>query len=425
MITAIYLPFRILKDSKINYYPWFIWLLASGFLFYKYVLQVSPSIMTQALMLKFNLSGQSLGNLAAFYFYAYMVMQLPGGLLLDRIRLLYILPLAIFICAVGAFIFAISENFFAAALGRLLIGFGGSFSAIGTMKLISIYFPKERFAFVSGLMMSIGMLGAVGGQAPLAYIANRDGWQFSLYLCAIVGFVLCGLMYAGLKFKSQVVEHQKTETNSAKLSFIFQLKTVAAKRQCWSIALFSGLAFTPISTFGGLWGVPFLVEKMQLNTTQAAWLISLIFIGFACGCPLSGFFSSKVKSKKNLMCTGTALGLILLIVIIYVPISSYILISLLMFGFGFFTSFFFISFSLIKEANPVFVGGTAIGFINSLNALFDALSEPAVGRLLDIQSNSHSHIFELIHYQKALSVLVAAMGLALIIAYFIKDNRIK
>ena len=65
-------------------YPWIIWGLASSFLFYKYLLQVSPTIMVPELMREFNLTGEAMGNLAACYFYAYLAMQLPVGLLLDR-----------------------------------------------------------------------------------------------------------------------------------------------------------------------------------------------------------------------------------------------------------------------------------------------------------------------------------------------------
>ena len=65
-------------------YPWFVWCLASSFLFYKYLLQVSPSVMVNELMQSFHLTGQSMGNLAAFYFYAHLLMQLPVGILLDN-----------------------------------------------------------------------------------------------------------------------------------------------------------------------------------------------------------------------------------------------------------------------------------------------------------------------------------------------------
>ena len=95
MITADYCTNSIKLKKTTKLYPWFIWSLASCFLFYKYLLQVSPSIMVTDLMQHFNLSAKGLGHLAALYFYAYMLMQLPGGVLLDKIKLRKIWSLGI------------------------------------------------------------------------------------------------------------------------------------------------------------------------------------------------------------------------------------------------------------------------------------------------------------------------------------------
>jgi fucose permease len=65
-------------------YPWIIWTIAAGFFFYKYLIQVSPSVMTNDLMKAFQVNGAGLGNLSAFYFYAYLLMQIPVGMMLDK-----------------------------------------------------------------------------------------------------------------------------------------------------------------------------------------------------------------------------------------------------------------------------------------------------------------------------------------------------
>lgn len=168
IINRTYQSILKLDNLKKKLYPWYVLFLGSGFLFYKYLLQVSPTIMVTELMRSFQLTGEAMGHLAACYFYAYLLMQLPGGLLLDRINLRYILSVAITICALGGFIFSIATTFWMAALGRLLVGFGGAFSAIGTMKLISMWFKPNYFSFCSGLMMTAGMLGAVGGAGTLS-----------------------------------------------------------------------------------------------------------------------------------------------------------------------------------------------------------------------------------------------------------------
>ena len=87
-------------------FPWLSLLLCTSFVFYKYVLQVSPAVMAPELMSTFHLTGASLGALAGCFLYASFAMQLPAGLLLDRYNPYYVIALGIVACASGAFIFA-------------------------------------------------------------------------------------------------------------------------------------------------------------------------------------------------------------------------------------------------------------------------------------------------------------------------------
>jgi len=193
--------------------------------------------------------------------------------------------------------------------------------------------------------------------------------------------------------------------------------------QCWFIGLFSGLAFAPISAFGGLWGLPFLQTKLAITKTSAAMICSCTFIGFAMGCPLAGYFSDRWNNRKILMTGGTAIGCAFLSLLIYLPFHSQLFAALLMTGFGFFTSFFFISFAMMREINLPLLAGTAIGFINSFNAIFGALSEPAVGALLDRVASLGAQSFSLEQYQYALTLLPLAMLVALGIACCIRETH--
>ena len=154
--------------AKYLIHAWVIWLLSAFFMFYKYALEVSPSVMTNILMSAYHIDGAQLGSLAASYFYAYLIMQIPAGLLLDRYGPRKITTLAIILCALGIFLFARSETLLIASIGRFITGIGAAFAAVNCLKLIANWFPSRQFAFMSGLMMSVGMLGAVGGQAPLS-----------------------------------------------------------------------------------------------------------------------------------------------------------------------------------------------------------------------------------------------------------------
>lgn len=378
--------------------------------------------MTSDLMSYFSLSGQQLGHLAACYFYAYLLMQLPSGVLLDRINIRLLLPAAIMICAMGAFVFAKAEYWWVAGFGRILVGLGGAFSAVGAMKLISMWFPGERFALMSGLMMTVGMLGAVGGQVPLAHFVTLVGWQSALLWCCGIGAVLAVTIALAMREPSDTPTTEVRQTWSALWTGV---KAIIANPQSWLVSIYAGFAFAPISAFAGLWGVPFLSLKLDLPQATAAGYVSLVFVGFALGCPLSGWWSDRIGKRKPLMQIGTVLGLLCLMMVIYMPVHSELLYEILLFGFGFFTSFFFISFALIRELNPLWLSGTAIGFINSFD--FGAVSEPAIGGILD-KLWDHQLVdgvrqFTLENYHVALLLLPLSMLVAIVLLLWVKETH--
>src|SRR3990167_8601086 len=82
-------------------YPGLVLSLAASFLFYKYVLQIFPSIITDQLMQQFHLTGAGLGGLAATFYYSYMIAQLFVGVLLDKYSTRWLTSMAIFAGALG------------------------------------------------------------------------------------------------------------------------------------------------------------------------------------------------------------------------------------------------------------------------------------------------------------------------------------
>ena len=295
-------------------YPWLVWILASSFFFYKYILQVSPSVMVTDLMAAFSLSGAGMGNLAAFYFYAYLIMQLPSGIMLDRYSPRYLITGAILTCTLGAYLFASAQTFWVAAVGRLCVGIGGAFSAVGTMKLITVWCPANRFALVSGMMMTLGMLGAVFGQAPISHMVELIGWRSTLYSTVMLGLGLALVFYLLVRDKQQTAS--KTDVGADTISMWQRLSKILSKRQSWYISVYSGLAFAPVSAFAGLWGVPYLVVDYGMSRTYMAMFVSLIFIGFAIGSPLAGWFSDRIKKRKPIMLCGTSVALVCLLIIL-------------------------------------------------------------------------------------------------------------
>ena len=189
-----------------NMYPWIVWLLAASFFYYKYLIQVSPGVMSTELMSAYSLTGAGLGNLAACFFYGYLLMQIPVGILLDKWSPGKITAIAAGFCALGVLLFAHTHALLTAGLSRFLMGLCASFAAVSCFKLASIWFPPKRFALVAGLSMTAAMLGAIGGQGPLSFLLETWGWRHALEWVALAGFILSFLIGIVIRDKKSTPE---------------------------------------------------------------------------------------------------------------------------------------------------------------------------------------------------------------------------
>ncbi len=411
-----------LKRSLAQIYPWIIWTLAASFFFYKYLIQVSPSVMTDDLMKAFNIHGAGLGNLSAFYFYAYLIMQIPVGIMLDKFSPRLLTTVAIFVCSISTFLFAHSDSLWVACIYRAFMGAGAAFAAVSCFKLAALWFSPKRFALVSGMFMTAAMLGAVGGQMPLSLLVQKAGWRSALEIIGGIGVILGIIYYLVLRDKTtkNTPKPVKKETHN-------HFGRIIANKQAWVLSLYSGLAFAPVSVFGGLWGVPFLETAYQLTRTDAAMAISCIFIGFAAGAPFWGWFSDHIQRRKPVLFTGTCSALICLLIVLYSPsqVLSSLMVFLFLFGFG--TSGFFTSFAMIRELFPIVLVATVLGIMNTFNSAFEALFEPLAGAILDWTWDgtlvNGMHHFSLSGYRWALLLLPSALVIALLCLLFIKETH--
>ncbi len=414
------------KQSTVQ--AWIIWSLSAFFMFYKYAIEVSPSVMTDTLMGAFKINATQLGNLAASYFYAYLLLQIPVGLLLDKFGPRKVTTIAITVCGLGGVVFARAETLFVAEIGRFLTGVGAAFAVVNCFKLIANWFPPKKFAFMAGLMMTVAMVGAVFGQAPLAAFIRFAGWREAMEVIAIIGLVLAAVFWVVVRDKDP---HHKTEKQlvDAKMPILKSVKEVLKHKQSWWLSIYSGFAFAPVMVFGGLWGVSFTQDAFGLSQNIAAQAVSMIFIGFAVGAPVFGLFSDWIGRRVVVMFWGTIMSLITISAVIYAPGVSHLFVTALLFLFGFSISSFLLCFTMMREVNLAVLAATAIGFMNAFDAFFGIFSDPLAGKLLDMNWDGKmvdgARIFSIHDYRIAFITIPIYLIIAIISLYWIKETYCK
>ena len=416
-----------IKNIPITFLPWVVWILGCFFYFYEFLLQVSPGVMGTELMRDFSITGQTLGVLSGFYYYSYTPMQLPCGILMDRFGPHRMLTFATIICAVSTIAFSMTDSLYTAFIARLMIGFGSSFAAVGTMKLASNWFSTKRFALLTGLMVTIGMLGAIGGEAPLAMLVDNYGWRQSMFGIGVAGLFLAFFIF--IIIKDQPVQQNDSSTANVAIDhppLLSSLFILLQNKQIWLVAIYGSLMFTATPVFCGLWGVPFLMLKMNIAKAIAANYVSLVFIGWAIASPLWGVYSNRIGLRKPPLYIGAVGALTTSMLFIYAPIKAPWIMECLLFAFGIFSAGFLPSFSIAKELCSKHYVATGLGFMNMFNMIGIALSQPFIGYVLDKMWTgelvNNVRIYSLEAYYIGLAILPIGMFLALLILPFLHET---
>ena len=405
---------RNLSRALHQYYPWVVITLCAFFLFYKYVLQVSPSVMTKDLMNEFQVSGAGLGHLAATFFYAYLITQLFVGPLMDRYSPRYLTTFAILLCALGSFAFATTHSLLAAEISRALMGAGTAFATVSYMKMSAIWFRSSQVAFVDGLLATAAMAGALCGQVPMTLLVSQSGWRTSLIYCGLFG------LFFAFAFLFLVKDKQKPSTNTQSNTLVkfSDIRALMKDKKNWLLALYSGLVFTPVAVLGGLWGNPFFEVAHHLTSTEAAYFTSLIFLGVAIGSPFFGYFAGRLGDSVRVMMLGTGIAFVALLIAIYATQIPLWLFGTCLFIFGLGTGVFMLSFPLGKSINPIGLAATVVALINTGDALCGSFTEPLIGKVLDLVWDGTMlngvHHFTVQNYYVALSLLPIYLLLGLV-----------
>lgn len=400
---------------------YWVFTLAALFYLYEFILQVSPSVMTAGIMRDFHVGAAGLGFIAAAYFYAYMPMQLPAGLLYDRFGPRALISLAIVICVIGTFFFAGTDSRLLAAIGRFLIGIGSAFSFVGVLVLTARWFPPTYYAVLVGIAQLLSSLGAILGEMPLAKLVHSFGWRPTLMAIAFVGLALAAVVW--LFVRDYPPGHEPTAKHVAKQQNEWQrFKAVITQAQTWLIALYAFCVWAPIVVFAALWAVIYIQVVYQINAATASLAVSMAWLGIGVGSPLFGWWSERMQSRLIPLQVSALIGLVSTLAILYIPHTPMWLMYIFMFIFGVGSSGQVISFAVVKEINLPEHVGTASGFNNMAVVAGGALIQPLVGVLLhefwlgDMARGIP--IYHLAAYQKALLILPVCYFVALLISLF-------
>ena len=359
-----------------NYKAWLIWACAGLFYLYEMVLRASPSVIAKDLMLDFGVASTSLGVLASFYYYSYVILQIPCGVIVDKLGPRRVVTYSTLLCVLGSILFAKSDSLFIAQIGRFLIGAGSACAFISCLKVGSEWFLPAQFAMIAGLSNMMGTLGGMVSGPPFAVLSNTFGWRQATLITATIGVFLALVFWFVMKDK------QQEERTHAPL--LTGLKKIARDPYNWIIAGVGGLMYVPVSAFCELWAVPYLMEKYQVTNEIASRASIMIYLGIAFGSPLAARLADRFKSPVRVMMGASLLTAALFMAAVRFDSMTYQAMLMILFFAGIANAGQVMCFAVVKENVDNHQSGTAAGFTNAIVMLSGIIFQPLLGIILDL-----------------------------------------
>ncbi|MCW9049120.1 MAG: MFS transporter [Deltaproteobacteria bacterium] len=401
---------------------WTVWGLGAALYIIGFFQRVAPGVMTAELMDDFDITAAALGNLSAFYFYSYVAMQIPTGLLADSWGPRRLLTAGALVAGVGSLSFALSDVMFWACAGRLLIGGSVAVAFVAMLKLSSHWMAPKQFSLASGMALFLGILGAVFAGTPLRLLVDAYGWRPVMLASSIIPFVVAALIWMIVRddpSERGYLSHAPQATaNTPRMGIIMGLKRVLGYRNTWMLLIAPGALAGSVLTFAGLWGVPFLTSQYGMSAPGAAAVCSLMLLSWAVGGPVCGSLSERIGRRKPLYVIGCAALSAGWAVVVFVPGLPLAVLIALLIVIGFSAGCIIIGFAYVKESVPSPLAGTAAGVCNMGTMLGPMFLQPAVGWVLDRQwqgtMDAGTRIYELNAFRAGFSLMLVWGVLALI-----------
>lgn len=412
---------------------WTIWGLGSLLYLIGFYQRVAPGVMTVELMTDFGLDATSLGNLSAFYFYSYVAMQIPTGLLADHWGPRRLLALGATVAGLGTLIFAVAPDAGWANTGRLMIGGSVAVAFVGMLKLAGHWLPPRQYALASGMALFCGIIGAVFAGVPLGLLIDAYGWRPVMIISALATFGVALGIWAVVrddprdKGYTSYATHQGDDDTRVGDGALAGIREVFRYRNTWLLYLIPGAVVGSVLTFAGLWGVPFLTTHYGMDRTQAAALCSALLIAWAIGGPIFGWLSDHLGHRKPLYALGCLVILVGWAMLILIQDLPWGLLVTLLIVVGFFSGNMIIGFAFAKESAPAHLTGTASGVVNMGVMMGPMLLQPAVGWMLDRSWDGTMaegvRIYSLDAFQNGFGLMLAWLALAMALILFTHETH--
>ena len=256
------------------------------------------------LMRDLHIGPQALGALTGAFFFGFSAMQIPCGFFFDHYGPRRTVVGMLLLAAVGGVVFTLAPNWAMLLTGRALMGAGFGVMLIGSMVVISRWYPPDRFSTFSSLVMSIGLIGNLAATTPLAWGAQAFGWR--PVFAVAVAFTFLAAIAVWLVVRDAPPGHPFLDRRAeSPREMLRGFGAVLRSPRLPGILLMNFCNYACIFTVQGLWGGPFLREAHGLSYIEAGNVLLAAVVAYQFGVLVFGPLDRVLNTRKWISVGGT------------------------------------------------------------------------------------------------------------------------
>jgi len=298
------------------------------------------------------------------------------AILLDRYGPKLIITFCAVLCGLSVLMFTFTNNWILALLGRFLIGAGSAVGFLGVSKVVSLWFPLNRYSTMIGLTFTFGLLGALYGGKPVNLMIENMGWQKVAFFIALVGIALGTFIFFAFKAPSP------TKSQKDPVTFQDLKKTLQSPVLIW-LAVANLLMVGALEGFADVWGINYLTPAYSLEKSQAAGLVSFIFIGMLFGGPLLAYLSTRWGPYNVIVLCSIGMAVLFIGMLLGTTTLGPLGLSILFFGIGVLSCYQVLVFTAGSSLMPAALLGVTVAFLNCVNMLGGSFFHTLIGFFMD------------------------------------------
>ena len=256
------------------------------------------------LMRDLSIGPEALGTLTGAFFFGFAAMQIPCGFFFDRFGPRATIVGMLVLATIGGAVFTAAATWPVLLTGRVLMGAGFGVMLIGSMVVITRWFPPDRFSTLVAMVMSIGLLGNLAATTPLAWASEVVGWRAAF--AAVVVFIALATIAVWLVVRDAPPGHpfhdRKAEPATEMLRGLLE---VLRNRLLWPILALNFTNYACTFTVQGLWGGAYLREVHGLSAIEAGNVLFLAVITYQFGVLVIGPMDRVLDTRKWIAIGGS------------------------------------------------------------------------------------------------------------------------